>query len=397
MDLSSIVNTANNHSLWSTHAHPTATPADEAVKLCGLFDPPSEWTPASASYRNRCPSHPSLPPNSPPLLLASDIEECRSQNSKVFQFHLERSKAIPTWSNTTSTTSLKVKPSKPINKAQRRHTPYTKPNGDYDRKQSNISHLPPSPPSSSASSPQPSSTADDVELMNVKTAIPTARTKQRPVRSIDPSSSENAFALCFGAAQVRLYAQQQMARKHARIDAINDPNKEGSDNNALMTNKSDTRNVGSKVDQHMTKATTSTQQDRHMKKAKTEAAVAYDNIDIHVPDSQVFDPEWMPSFDVFNEKPVRVVWKGTPLSIEKYEFYDQLHPGEVTIASTLRLLPEQYIRCKRVLILAAQEAHKEGTPFRKSEAQKLCRIDVNKVSTLWSTFGKLGWLGASSR
>lgn len=87
---------------------------------------------------------------------------------------------------------------------------------------------------------------------------------------------------------------------------------------------------------------------------------------------------------------------GTPLDIEKYEFYDQLHPGEVTIASTLRLLPEQYIRCKRVLILAAQEAHKEGTPFRKSEAQKLCRIDVNKVSTLWSTFGKLGWLNASS-
>lgn len=323
MDLSSVVNTSSNHehSLWSTHAHNTVTPADEAVKLCGLFDPPTEWTPASASYRNRCPSHPSLPPNSPPLLLASDVEECRSQNSKVFQFHLERSKAIPTWSNTTSTTSsLKVKASKAISKTQRRHTeasvPYTKQKAYYNQKHHNTSHFPPSPPSSAASSPAPSSsstTTNDVEMMNVDTAISPARIKQRPVRSIDPSSSENAFALCFGATQVRLYAKQQMAcRHHAGFNAISEPNKVGSDNNnnVLMTSKSNTRNADSKVDQHMTKVTTSTQQDRHMKKAKTEAAVAYDNIDIHVPDSQVFDPEWMPSFEVFNEKPVRVVWKG---------------------------------------------------------------------------------------
>lgn len=87
------------------------------------------------------------------------------------------------------------------------------------------------------------------------------------------------------------------------------------------------------------------------------------------------------------------LFTGTPLDIRSCKYYERLHPGEVAIASTLRLFPEQYIRCKRALILAAQDAYKNNTPFRKSEAQKLCRIDVNKISHLWSAFGRLGWLG----
>lgn len=84
---------------------------------------------------------------------------------------------------------------------------------------------------------------------------------------------------------------------------------------------------------------------------------------------------------------------GTPLVIDHMRYFEKLHPGEAAIASTLRLTPEQYLKCKRTLILAAQEFAKRSTPFRKSDAQKLCRIDVNKVSTLWQVFGRLGWLG----
>ncbi|ORZ00121.1 Homeodomain-like protein [Syncephalastrum racemosum] len=133
---------------------------------------------------------------------------------------------------------------------------------------------------------------------------------------------------------------------------------------------------------------------KEVKKSKTDAAAAYDRVDLSVPDHEVFAEGWMPDMGVFDKKPgVRVIWKGSPLNVQNMPYYERLHPGEVTIASTLRLNPEQYLKCKRTLVLAAQAAHCSQSPFRKSDAQKLCRIDVNKVSTLWSVFGRLGWLG----
>jgi len=75
-------------------------------------------------------------------------------------------------------------------------------------------------------------------------------------------------------------------------------------------------------------------------------------------------------------------------------YFDKLHPGEATIAATLRLTPEQYLKCKWALVLAAKEADETGALFRKSEAQKVCCIDVNKTSVLWNAFGRLGWLGS---
>ncbi|KAI9314823.1 hypothetical protein BX666DRAFT_1963870 [Dichotomocladium elegans] len=134
---------------------------------------------------------------------------------------------------------------------------------------------------------------------------------------------------------------------------------------------------------------------RHSKKARTDAAMAYDSMDITLPEIEVFSPDWIPNLAVFDDKPPPSIrWKGTPLDIRRFPYYHALHPSEANIASTLRLIPEQYIRCKRTLILAAHAAQEKHIPFRKSEAQKLCRIDVNKVSALWSIFGKLGWLGA---
>ncbi|KAI7856570.1 Homeodomain-like protein [Circinella umbellata] len=136
--------------------------------------------------------------------------------------------------------------------------------------------------------------------------------------------------------------------------------------------------------------------DRHMKKSRTEAAAAYDRVDVTVDDILIYDPEWVPLYDVFDRKPnVRPTYKGkanSPLQIDHMEFYDQLHPCEVNIASQLRLQPKQYLMCKRSLILGAQDSYKNGMPFRKSDAQKLCRIDVNKVSHLWALFARLGWL-----
>ncbi|KAI9259325.1 hypothetical protein BY458DRAFT_460182 [Sporodiniella umbellata] len=104
--------------------------------------------------------------------------------------------------------------------------------------------------------------------------------------------------------------------------------------------------------------------------------------------------DWIPNPDVFkNRAGIRIVWKGSPLKIHNMPLFEKLHSGEVPIAATLRLMPAQYLKCKYALVLAAYKATQENTMFRKSEAQKVCCIDVNKSSVLWKVFGKLGWLG----
>ncbi|KAI8071099.1 uncharacterized protein B0P05DRAFT_474045 [Gilbertella persicaria] len=131
-------------------------------------------------------------------------------------------------------------------------------------------------------------------------------------------------------------------------------------------------------------------------KRSTEAALIYDELaaDFDVAAAFKGAEEWIPTFDSFNRKPsVRVQWRGHPLKIKHMPYYDRLHRDEASIAATLRLTPEQYLKCKWALILAAKNAYETKSLFRKSEAQKVCCIDVNKTSVLWNAFGKLGWLG----
>ncbi|RUS15497.1 hypothetical protein BC938DRAFT_476919 [Jimgerdemannia flammicorona] len=104
---------------------------------------------------------------------------------------------------------------------------------------------------------------------------------------------------------------------------------------------------------------------------------------------------WAPDRGVLDERPPRIVWKGVPLDIHDMPHFHLLHPAEVHIASTLRLTPIQYIKCKNTLVQAARAHIRRGLPFRKSDAQKLCRVDVNKTSRLWTVFGSLGWFGES--
>lgn len=86
---------------------------------------------------------------------------------------------------------------------------------------------------------------------------------------------------------------------------------------------------------------------------------------------------------------------GAPLLIHQQPYYDGLHQVESSMASILRLSPIQYLRCKRTLILAARTLKLQQIPFTKSVAQKLCRVDVNKTSALWTAFGQLGWFSES--
>ncbi|KAI8914887.1 Homeodomain-like protein [Powellomyces hirtus] len=85
-----------------------------------------------------------------------------------------------------------------------------------------------------------------------------------------------------------------------------------------------------------------------------------------------------------------VSWtKGEPLDIHPSSpGYDLLTREEVRTCCTLRLTPETYLRIKATLIAAREE---RGV-FKKRDAQKWCRVDVNKTGKLYDWFVALGWL-----
>ncbi|RHZ78689.1 hypothetical protein Glove_158g64 [Diversispora epigaea] len=87
-----------------------------------------------------------------------------------------------------------------------------------------------------------------------------------------------------------------------------------------------------------------------------------------------------------------ITWKGQPLSISHLPHYDSLHPAEAQVVSILRLTPVQYLTGKHTLISAAQRYNQRNLPFKKSDAQKLLRIDVNKASKLWEFFRQVHWI-----
>jgi len=84
-------------------------------------------------------------------------------------------------------------------------------------------------------------------------------------------------------------------------------------------------------------------------------------------------------------------WKNQPaLDIdESHDGYDMLTAEEILVCSRLRLLPVQYLGIKDTLLTAAHN----GQVFKKREAQKMCRVDVNKTAKVFDWFLSLGLLG----
>ncbi|CAG8844939.1 3816_t:CDS:1, partial [Racocetra persica] len=69
-----------------------------------------------------------------------------------------------------------------------------------------------------------------------------------------------------------------------------------------------------------------------------------------------------------------------------------LHRVEAKACGILRLSPEQYINSKLIILTAAKEYKERSIPFRKVDAQRLVRIDVNKACKLWEFFSQAGWI-----
>ncbi|KAJ2486518.1 hypothetical protein IWW37_005594 [Coemansia sp. RSA 2050] len=86
-----------------------------------------------------------------------------------------------------------------------------------------------------------------------------------------------------------------------------------------------------------------------------------------------------------------VKWsKAAPMDVSTYPKVELLAPAERECCSILRLLPEQYLAIKQSLVRAGRTLPK-GT-FKKRDAQKLCRVDVNKTSKVFEWFCKLEWI-----
>ncbi|KAL2915964.1 hypothetical protein HK105_204388 [Polyrhizophydium stewartii] len=68
--------------------------------------------------------------------------------------------------------------------------------------------------------------------------------------------------------------------------------------------------------------------------------------------------------------------------------YAALTPEELTICSTLRIMPDQYLHIKEVIMT---QVERRG-PFKKRDAKSWFRIDVNKTAILFDWFRALGWI-----
>ncbi|KAJ2771500.1 hypothetical protein IWQ57_002185 [Coemansia nantahalensis] len=90
-----------------------------------------------------------------------------------------------------------------------------------------------------------------------------------------------------------------------------------------------------------------------------------------------------------------VKWtKAYPIEVRAKPMANKLAAAEIHCCSVLRILPEQYLTIKRLLLREGLSRQPPGS-FKKRDAQRLCRIDVNKTSKIYEWFVTMGWLPGS--
>lgn len=103
--------------------------------------------------------------------------------------------------------------------------------------------------------------------------------------------------------------------------------------------------------------------------------------------------DYCPSLDTLpsTNKCLKTDWKGQSMDLSNDPLIDELHPAEVVLASILRLPCAVYLDSKRRIFQEKVKRMKYNLPFRRTDAQKSCKIDVNKASRLFASFEKVGW------
>lgn len=106
-------------------------------------------------------------------------------------------------------------------------------------------------------------------------------------------------------------------------------------------------------------------------------------------------PDYAPSVNTLpsdNVKCLKIEWRGSPMDLSHDPLKNRLHPAELILAQVLRLPCDLYLDSKRRFFLEKVCRLRRGLAFRRTDAQKACRIDVNKASRLFAAFEKVGWL-----
>lgn len=79
---------------------------------------------------------------------------------------------------------------------------------------------------------------------------------------------------------------------------------------------------------------------------------------------------------------------GAPIDVTFYPGSDLLTDEEFEVCCVLRLTPQQYFASRKTLV----ENHRRIGFYRKSAAQKMLKIDVNKTGKLYDFFQENRWL-----
>ena len=95
---------------------------------------------------------------------------------------------------------------------------------------------------------------------------------------------------------------------------------------------------------------------------------------------------------ILNQITPKIDWHGKPYHVSNNPYTKFLHLKEANVSRVLRLTPLQYLAAKYTLISSARRYAQKFLPFRKSDAQKLLRMDVNKASKLWEFFKQANWI-----
>jgi len=105
-------------------------------------------------------------------------------------------------------------------------------------------------------------------------------------------------------------------------------------------------------------------------------------------------PDYCPPLSSLGNKSLKVDWKGNALDLSKDPHAHLLHPEELNLAANLRLDCATYLTSKRRIFESRRECYLRAPPkpFRKTDAQQACNIDVNKASKLWTAYDSVGWL-----
>ncbi|EPX73322.1 clr6 L associated factor 1 Laf1 [Schizosaccharomyces octosporus yFS286] len=106
-------------------------------------------------------------------------------------------------------------------------------------------------------------------------------------------------------------------------------------------------------------------------------------------------PDYSPDMSTLDKRahsrPLRSEWKDPPLDLSNDEHRHLLHPAEIQLAATLRLPCLVYLDNKRRIFAEWHNRRSQGLSFRKTDAQRASRVDVNKASRLWKAFHDEGF------